>query len=319
MPTRSQLTKRDGDNGGTTLLSHTDRPRPAAPHHGRWARDMDAKAPSRFARAILLSLCLCCAGCEHYSTSADRDASFSTYRTAKVGQVNLRQFLMDRSAMLVEAEQLRASFSDTNAHIAYLAGTNRWRGNAAAIDRRGYFLTAAHCVKKGRFWLAFLNEGKLQVQPARVVWRGDTSKEHPDLALLKISIPLQQVFDWATECTNGSPVLAVGSIIDKQRKLKTQCMAGELLRLEEWQSSSPPCTLVYHNLPLRPGDSGGPLVSTEGRLLGINVAVEVGPNWKHLSIEPLSYWAQRPDLEWLQAIISQDAAPLSGANTHQPN
>jgi S1-C subfamily serine protease len=292
---------------------------PAAAEFRCWARNMDTKAPTIFARAILLSLCLCSAGCVHYSTSADRDASFSTYRTSKLGQVHLRQFLIARSAILVRAEQLQVNPSGTNADTALVSGTNSWRGNAAAIDCRGYFLTAAHCVKEGPVWLAFLNEGKVQVQPACVVWRGDTSNEHPDLALLKVSLPLQQVFEWATECTNGSAVLAVGSIMNKQRVVKTQCMAGKVLRLEERTSSSPPSTLVYHSLPLRHGDSGGPLVSTEGRLVGINVGGEVGPNWAHLSIEPLCYWAQRPDLEWLQAIINQDAAPLSGANTHQPN
>jgi S1-C subfamily serine protease len=294
---------------------------PAAAEFRCWARNMTAKVPSRFARAIQLSLCLCCASCTHYSTTDDRDASFSSYRAAKVGQVNLRQFLIARSAVLVETEQLRASSSDTNAGIAYVAGTNAWRGNAAAIDRRGYFLTAAHCVRKGSFWLAFLNEGKIQVQPARVVWRGDPSKAHPDLALLKVSFPLQQVFDWASECTNGSPVLAVGSIRSikgRQPVVRTQCMAGKVLRLEECRFKSPPFALIYHNLPLRHGDSGGPLVSTGGRLVGINVGGKVGPNWKHLSIEPRYYWAQRPDFEWLQAIISQDAAPLSRANTHQP-
>jgi hypothetical protein len=286
----------------------------------RWATNMGAVFLRRSTGIVLLILCLLSAGCVHHSTMASRDASFSPYVDTKVGQVSLREFLLARAAVLLKAEQLSVTHSNTNSRTFSIAGTNSWRGTAAAIDRRGYFLTAAHCVEKDPFCLAFLNEGKMQVQRARLVWRGDAAKKQPDLAILQVSLPLQQVFEWATEFTNGNSILAVGLSLDKPRVLKTQCMAGKILNLSEGPQARPPhYTVVSHDAPLRHGDSGGPLMSTDGHLLGINVGAELGFRWRRLSVEPLYADAHRPDLEWLRQIIEQDVTLQSGTTANQPN
>ena len=166
--------------------------------------------------------------------------------------------------------------------------------------------------------MAFLKGGQLQAQPAQVVWRGDISKGQPDLALLKVPVPLDQAFDWATECTNGSPVLAVGSIMDGRRRvLQTQCMAGQIIRLGEFEPSVPRCAVVYI-ITVGMAIAAGTADLHQGHLLGINVAGKVGLSWKHLSIEPRFYYAQRPELDWSKAMLGQYATTSSKVRKISP-
>jgi hypothetical protein len=268
---------------------------------------MRSKATGAPAGIFLRIFCFFSAGCVHYSTLARRDASFSPYAGTKVGQVSLREFLLARSAALFEGDQLSVTSSGTNSRILWIKGTVSGIGAAAAIDRRGYFLTAAHCVKNGPISLVFLDKGQMVAQPARVVWCGDVSKKEPDLALLQVSLPLQCVFDWMPTVTNGASIVAMGVGPVPHRPMQTQCMAGKILRLAQGSEAVLPHYIcITHDAPLHHGDSGGPLVSTDGHLVGINCSVDVELQWKHFSIEPVSGDAQRPDLEWLSQLIRQD-------------
>ena len=219
--------------------------------------------------------------------------------------------MIARSAALLMAEGLNATLLSTNS--VRVNATNAWHGTAAAIDRRGYFLTAAHCVEKGHFWLAFLQGGKLEVNEARIVWRGEIKEKQPDLALLSVSIPIEQAFEWATDFTNGAPVMDVGFNLDrKSHVLKIQCMAGQILKITDEPTSIPSdYTVVYHDSPLRRGDSGGPLVMSDGRLLGINVRETLDFRWNHFSFRPAHGEAHQPNLAWLRNIIEADAASQS--------
>jgi S1-C subfamily serine protease len=279
---------------------------------------MSSKTTRAPAGIFLLIFCLFSGGCVHYSTSAGRDASFSPHAGTKVGQVSLREFLLARSAMLFEGGQLSVTASGTNSRKVWIQGTISGFGAAAAIDRRGYFLTAAHCVRKGPLTLVFLDKGQLEAQPARVVWRGDVSKKEPDLAILQVSVPLQEVFDWTPAFTNGESIVAVGVSLFPHQPMKTQCMAGKILRLAPGSEAVVPHYIcISHDAPLHHGDSGGPLVSTDGRLVGINCSLDVEFQWRRFSIEPVSADAQRPDLEWLGQIVRQDVTLQSGAATNQ--
>ena len=253
----------------------------------------------------------------HYTTSTRRDDSFLPYAGAKVGQVSLREFLRARSAVVFEGDQLSVTASGTD-HCT-VKGTVFGIGLAAAIDRQGYFLTAAHCVQKGPFLLLFFDKGQLQARPARVVWRGDESKKQPDLALLRVPFPLHDVFEWAPAFTNGERIVAAGINVISNHVIKSQCMAGKILRLDTGSATVLPHYIcVSHYAPLHSGDSGGPLVSTDGRLVGINSDAVIGrPRWLSFSVETLSSDAERPDLEWLRQLIQQDAAAQSGAKTNQ--
>jgi len=125
--------------------------------------------------------------------------------------------------------------------------------------------------------------------------RRDLAKQEPDLAVLSIATPLDHFFEWASEFTNATPVMAVGlSYNDHSRVIKTQCMAGKILNLSD-------------DSPLRRGDSGGPLVLSDGRLIGINVSETLDFKVSQLSFEPAHSEANRPNLAWLREIIDKDA------------
>jgi S1-C subfamily serine protease len=256
---------------------------------------------------LLVLLCLSGAGCVRLNTTAERDASFSPYNGAKVGEESLWNYLIYRSGILVGAESV--DVTSTSEYTSHFNSTNSYYGTAAAIDERGYFLTAGHCLEKGHVWLAFLRDGKLQMERARVVWRGNEKKREPDLAVLCVSHPIGPVFQWAAAFTNGSPVVDVGlRLEDDSHHSQPQLMAGRVLKVSEALSAdSLGYTVVSHSSPLRPGDSGGPLVLSDGRLLGINFFVRTDFQWNHLSFEQHSE-AHRPDLVWLRKVIDADAA-----------
>jgi S1-C subfamily serine protease len=279
---------------------------------------MGSKTTRAAAGILLLIFCWLSAGCVHPNTSARRDASFLPYESAQIGQVSLRQFLFARSAVLLEGDQLSVTASNADARTVWIKGTVSSMGMSAAIDARGYFLTAAHCVQKEPLTLVFLHQGQLESQAARVVWRGDISKKEPDLAILRVPIPLQDVFEWTPEFTNGKSVVATGLSTGSARLMQIQCVAGKILRLTKGSKAiSPHYLRISHDAPLHHGDSGGPLAFTDGRLVGINSSVEVQFQWKHFSFEPVSCNAERPDLDWLRQVIRQDATVQSGATTNQ--
>jgi len=254
-------------------------------------------------------LCLMGSGCVHFGTPAEREASFAPYKEAKVGATGLREYLIARSAILLQAGELEATNSSTNFLWIADAKTLHACGMAAAIDRRGYFLTAAHGVQAGQCWLIFSRAGKVQMLRARVVWGGAVTKTGPDLAVVKVASPLDEVFDWGADYANGKPVVAVGSSLHAHSPMvKTQCLAGKILRVSGGGAAPASFTIIAHDAPLHPGDSGGPLVSPDGRLLGIDVSVETGMQWRRLTEVPVQATALRPELEWLWRIVEQDAA-----------
>ncbi len=279
---------------------------------------MKSKATGAPAGIFLLVFCFFSTGCVHYSPPARRDASFSPYAGAKVGQVGLREYLLARSALLFEGVEVSVTASGTNSGLHWSKGTLTGIGAAAAIDRRGYFLTAAHCVKNGPITLVFRDQGQMVAQAARVVWCGDISEKEPDLAVLQVSLPLQSVFDWEPAVTNGANVVAVGVSPVPHRPMQVQCMAGKILRLARGpEPVIPRYICMTHDAPLHHGDSGGPLASLDGRLVGINRSVHVEFQWQRFAMEPVSGEAQRPDLEWLRQLIRQDVTLHAGGPTNQ--
>ena len=263
-----------------------------------------ANMPTGF---LLVTLCLSGAGCVRFNTPAERDASFSPYNKAKVGEESLWNYLIYRSGILMGAESV--DVTSTGEYTFHCNSKISNYGTVAAIDKRGYFLTAAHCVEEGQVWLAFLRDRKIQLERARIVWRGDVKKREPDLAILCVSRPIGLTFQWAAEFTNGSPVVDVGlRLDDHSHHSQPQLVAGRVLNVSEALSAdSLGYTVVSHSSPLRPGDSGGPLVLPDGRLLGINFFVRTDFQWSHLSFGQHSE-AHRPDLVWLRKVIDADAA-----------
>src|SRR5437016_584014 len=87
------------------------------------------------------------AGCLQ-GTIRERTASFSHYTATKIGHETTKDFLTSRTAFLMTGHHLTITQSATNhENFTYHALNGNFDfGSATAIDRRGYFLTAAHCV-----------------------------------------------------------------------------------------------------------------------------------------------------------------------------
>jgi S1-C subfamily serine protease len=241
-------------------------------------------------RIAIALACLAVSGCVA-PTARERNESFAPFRSRKIGDWDVHSFLVLRYAIL----------RDENGSI----------GSAAAIDHRGYLITAAHCVsgKSPRLWMLDWKEGtttvKLEAKSTRVVWRGDTSKGEPDLAVLRISEPLARVFTWASAYKAGDIVAAIGPNYDIPKEseplaLQIESFAGRIVRSKASTHQS-----ILLEAPAHPGDSGGPVILPDGSLLGITS--EGG--WL-LTFRLLRHRALvvRPDLPWLQSIIDKDFA-----------
>ena len=237
-----------------------------------------------------------------------------------MGLESTRFFLASRTAFLISGDHLKVTVAETNPSVfTYQASNSTFKvGSASAIDHRGYFLTAAHCVKKEAPYLLFGLGRQLQAEPARVVWRGDVSKGEPDLALLWVPRTLDRVFEWASDFKAGDQVVAVGPNYHPPFDIKVVCFAGTLNECTTRSGIGPRARSISHNAPLHGGDSGGPLVDLDGRLIAINVRVERTFSFLHPLGKRLSF-ADHPDLPWLYQLIEGHAATQSRAVNQSPN
>lgn len=253
-------------------------------------------------------------GCAYRQSEAVRAASFSPYTQQRIGQEDIRAYLCSRVAFVTT--------SDENPTNKWATGDFRLPdvsnlGCAAMIDSRGYFLTAAHCLNHSFIYLIYDDLPVTRAMRARVVWQGDWRNGQPDLAILQVRRPLKLTFDWADEIHIDQLVIAVGMAWTNhpyRQPQRAQLMAGKILATNKLKAAEG-FLRVANNLPLQPGDSGGPLVDEQGRLIGINVqGTPPSVHWI-LPKRVLPMVAERPNLNWLRAIIEKDAAnhPIEAA------
>ncbi len=183
-----------------------------------------------------------------------------------------------------------------NVRLEYVAfgtsdGAGCRRGCVTAIDRRGYYLTAAHAVGGDPLWVLCGDD----VRPARVVFRGDADF---DVAVLSVDRPIPDAFDWAAvgDWPKGRPVLEAGPT-DPSGGLAMRDFAGRVRDVETLDGRDGPYVCVTSSLPARHGDSGGPVMTAAGRLVG--VFVKFNPFWTQS-------FAVRPDPEWVRNVVEQD-------------
>jgi len=273
---------------------------------------------SRFLLAVAASHFL--AGCVQ-GTLHERKASFYALSHGEAGLAPTKDFLTSRTAVLISGQHLAVSPSATNTEVFHFnAESPRFEtGCATPVDRRGYFLTAAHAVGKEPPWLVFGPGNKLQAERAHVVWRGVVTNGEPDLALLWVPCPLGEVFEWASDFKAGDRVIGVGA---NQRPpsldFQVVCFTGTLRESGSKSEAEGGRCAVFHTAPLHKGDSGGPLVALDGRLIGINVRCTkvfalLHPLGKRLNC------AEHPSLSWLSELIEGHAGAQNRASAQRPN
>lgn len=190
---------------------------------------------------------------------------------------------------------------------------------AAAVDSRGYFVTAAHCLESDEFTLTFPGpDGPVAVRP-RVVWSGRPSVFGFDFALLHAPSGVDQVFEWADAPEVGDVAISCGAVIDALQEdgvpmiveVMVEPTGGHILkRLSRSIGHDMKYDLLLHDCPIIRGYSGGPLVNREGKLVGINFGGRT--RWPLRWNDRMRYSnAIRPDLEWIQRLIEEDQARLA--------
>ncbi len=262
---------------------------------------------------------LCFAGCAYRATTEEeREASFAPFEDRRVSGTSLREAILLRSAVIVAAEDLAAEQADDGSAEGLVLrgdGAPPIFGSAAAIDRRGYFLTAAHCLTAGPAYLLVPTpEGSFHTKRARVVWQGRAPAA--DLAILHIDSPRERVFRWATEIDVEGPVFGCGPSMQADGagglNIAVGPFAGKLIAVSPAvEHAGLTHQIVDHTAPLHLGDSGGPLTDANGRLIGINVSLS-----RSISlglVRPIVETGQaaqaiRPDPSWIRQVIEADHA-----------
>jgi S1-C subfamily serine protease len=259
--------------------------------------------------ASLLILFL--AGCASYRQSdTTRDRSFEPHAGLHVGQDKVGTFLRLRTAILITSE--RDLFSNLQAGATNFTGNGGF-GCAAAVDPRGYFLTAAHCLDREFVYLFVYGSTNAWIAQPRIVWKGNRHQGQPDLALLHVEAKLIHTFDCADDMHKDDAVMAVGLSLTNKPRFGIrgfQFLGGRILdshRQETEQSDFNVAT----DVPLQSGDSGGPLVDLDGRLIGINV--KGTPPSVHYVLPKTMFpmRAEHPNHKWLRETIEEDVAKHS--------
>jgi S1-C subfamily serine protease len=264
-------------------------------------------------RLIVLALAALLTACApHSGTEAQRMASFKRYESAKIGDQSAWDYLLTRTAWVTAGKNLEARLAPgtkgTHFNVRLRMNSKSLRfGSATAIDRRGYFLTAAHNLDGPVCYVAFYKRG-IRLLPADVVWRGNENRGEPDVAIIRVPETLAWVFPWASIPGRGTGTLSAGLDIGPKLHFQISGIGGSLTRAaQRHRRGSIPWTIVMHDTPLHHGDSGGPLITQEGGLLGINTEAYAVDVFSLPKIRQSSA-AHRPDPNLIRRLIEEDVA-----------
>jgi S1-C subfamily serine protease len=219
-----------------------------------------------------------------------------------------------KTAIVLQGQSVNPVATDDeiiNVIISGPPGSHLGAAMAAAIDRRGYFLTAAHVAADEPLSLVFFDGARLRALPARVVAKLSNNHKQSklDIAVLHVSAELSEVFQWAdlSKVHRSDRLLEIGrAAIHDQSKaggivtkgiVAPAAFVGKFRKTINLRSGG---TAIRSEIPARHGDSGGPLLTLEGKLLGVECGFTKPLLRRGYEV------ANRPDLKWLTDIINAD-------------
>ncbi|MEM1442991.1 MAG: trypsin-like peptidase domain-containing protein [Verrucomicrobiota bacterium] len=285
--------------------------------------------PSRVLSAAFYLLALALLGsCKSTEISdEEQSASLTPYSDLEIDGESLESFFRERSATIIGAEGLEIidqaerpsshppeefepSFS-----LRFDQSKPFFAGTAFAIDPRGYFLTAGHCVKGRETYACFVNkEKRLVIRRVRPVWVKIASITAIDLALFHVEGTPLETFEWADSFAIGEPVFSAGSSFAVKRGMEPpfqftiDAFAGEMKKISYQSFERTQFQILQHKSPVRRGNSGGPIVTEKGGLIGVNYAAATSiQRTAGAEVTPMSY-ALRPDPQWIRNLIEKDWA-----------
>jgi hypothetical protein len=273
--------------------------------------DVASANRARGALAALLVLALgALASCRsREATREDKAASFGPYADHRLDGVPLEQWLAARTAgVLTDFTIVTATAGPADVRFDSCA-------TAASLTPDGYFLTAAHCVRR-RPWLWVSRPGGgFDARPVRVVWAGSPGERALDLAILKSDQAAPATFAWADarDFPDGAELVTMGfgTALDVAGKLRAHGSAGRATQdpfpVERVSPTAPTVIAVVYDAPITAGDSGGPVATLSGGLAGVNIGTV--DDW----IGRSRGVAFRPDPAWIAARIEQDRRAYAAA------
>lgn len=233
-----------------------------------------------------------------------------------------------KTAVVLQGQSIKP-FSTTNNTIHVIIGgtpgSHLSAAMAAAIDPRGYFLTAAHVADDEPLSLVFFDGKQLRALPARVVAKLSNNHKQGklDVAILHVDAELAEVFQWAdlAQVRPSDVLIEIGraKTLDRSKSDGTvtngiigpAAFAGKFKKTFNLPTGG---TAFRIDMPARAGDSGGPVLTTDGKLLGIACGLAQPFFSRDYEV------ANRPDPKWLSDTINTDTRPASQPlTTHQPS
>jgi len=248
-------------------------------------------------------------------TNQERAQSFAPVEAVTVGSEPIGNYVVKRTGIIIIAEvtgfnRVEANRVETKSRAAeYMS-----YGSAAPMDRRGYFVTAAHCLQGSKVNVTFMTEKGIELREARVVFKGDPSSSISDFAVLHVPGKLDYILNWATDFGPGDTIISCG--VNRQGvtglpeaptiQVNVEPNSGRIEKTVKQTLDGIEYQTVLHSSPLSHGNSGGPMIDQEGRLIGINI--EGAAAFPAFHPKHRFAIAVRPDLKWLKRLIEQDAA-----------
>ncbi len=153
------------------------------------------------------------------------------------------------------------------------------QGSGVIIDKAGHVLTSHHVIQQATTIEVVLNDGRKF--PAKVVGRDPAT----DLAVVRIDAPADVELSPITVGDSdrlrvGEFVIAVGSPFS----LDSSVTMGIVSQKGRYMGMLPYEDFIQTDASINPGNSGGPLVDVDGRMVGINAAIQTGGHFSRGNI-----------------------------------
>jgi S1-C subfamily serine protease len=144
-------------------------------------------------------------------------------------------------------------------------------GSGVVLDREGHIITNYHVVDGARKIDVTLPSNA--TYPAELVGH---DKEH-DIAVLKVNAPAEELYPLALGASNnlrvGQRVYALGNPLGWDRTMTTGIISSLNRDLPSRVEGRLMQALIQTDAAMNPGNSGGPLLDSNGRMIGMCVAI----------------------------------------------
>ncbi|HEY2412299.1 MAG TPA: trypsin-like peptidase domain-containing protein [Pirellulaceae bacterium] len=162
-------------------------------------------------------------------------------------------------------------FESHDRFFPMLSAQGEGSGSGSVIDKNGHILTNYHVVEDAEEIQVMLFGGK--AYPANLV---GYDAGH-DIAILKVDAPADVLFPITFGTSQnlkvGQRVYALGNPFGLEGTMTTGIISNLNRTLPSRVEGHDMQSIIQTDAALNPGNSGGPLLDTNGRLIGMNVAI----------------------------------------------